>query len=176
VFKEKTSKAIDRYFHQGNNIFFKYISSQVMDAIILGIITGIVMWVMGIRYGALLALMLGVCNMIPVLGSIFATVVAAVMTVFTGGFSQGLTLLIVLIIIQQIDANIINPRLIGRVLKISPILTIFSVTVFGAYFGILGMFLAVPIIAVAKLIINDFIESRLEPKLKALKAPAKKKI
>ncbi len=65
---------------------------------------------------------------------------------------------IVVIILQQIDANIINPKIIGNSLEISPILIIFSVTLIGAYFGIMGMFLAVPIVAVIKLIINDFIK------------------
>jgi len=65
---------------------------------------------------------------------------------------------IVVIILQQIDANIINPKIIGNSLEISPILIIFSVTLIGAYFGIMGMFLAVPIVAVIKLMINDFIK------------------
>ncbi len=65
---------------------------------------------------------------------------------------------VIVIILQQIDANIINPKIIGNSLEISPILIVFSVTVIGAYFGIMGMFLAVPIVAVIKLAINDFIK------------------
>lgn len=63
----------------------------------------------------------------------------------------------VVIILQQIDANIINPKIVGDSLKISPLLVIFAVTIGGAYFGILGMFLAVPIVAVIKIVILDFI-------------------
>ena len=73
-------------------------------------------------------------------------------------------MVIVVVILQQIDANIINPKIVGNALELSPILVIFSVTLFGAYFGVLGMFLAVPIIAVIKIIINDFIEYRTEKK------------
>lgn len=65
---------------------------------------------------------------------------------------------VIVIILQQIDANIINPKILGNSLEISPILIIFSVTVIGAYFGIMGMFLAVPIVTVIKLIIDDFIK------------------
>ena len=60
-------------------------------------------------------------------------------------------------VLQQIDANIINPKIVGNSLEISPLLIIFSVTVGGAYFGVLGMFLAVPIAAVLKILINDYI-------------------
>ena len=65
---------------------------------------------------------------------------------------------IVVIVLQQLDANIINPKIVGESLKMSPLLVIFSVTIGGAYFGILGMFLAVPVAAVLKLVINDYID------------------
>ena len=67
---------------------------------------------------------------------------------------------IITTILQQIDANIINPKIVKDALKISRILIIFAVTVGGAYFGFLGMFLGVPIIAVIKTILNDFIENK----------------
>ena len=69
---------------------------------------------------------------------------------------------LVVIILQQIDSNIINPKIIGDSLEISPLLVIIAVTIGGAYFGVLGMFLAVPIAAVFKIIINDWIEAKKE--------------
>ena len=65
-------------------------------------------------------------------------------------------------LLQQIDSNIINPKIIGDSLEISPLLVIIAVTVGGAYFGVLGMFLAVPVAAVFKIIINDWIEAKKE--------------
>ena len=70
-------------------------------------------------------------------------------------------MLIVVIILQQIDANIINPKIVGKSLKISPILVLLGVTIGGAYFGILGMFLVVPAIAIVKILIEDFVDYRL---------------
>ncbi len=70
-------------------------------------------------------------------------------------------LAIVIIVLQQIDANIINPKILGGKLNISPILVIISVTVGGAYFGVLGMFLAVPAITVFKTILNDYLDVKL---------------
>ena len=69
-----------------------------------------------------------------------------------------------MILLQQIDANIINPKIVGDSLKISPLLVIFAVTIGGAYFGILGMFLAVPIIAVIKIVLLDFINLKISSK------------
>ena len=162
LFKEETCKSISKYFSKANDIFFKFISSQVMDAIIVGILVSITMWILGVKYWILLGFMVGLFNVIPYFGAIVGVAIATIITVFTGGFSQALWMLAIVIILQQIDANIINPRIIGNALKLSPILVIFSVTLFGAYFGVLGMFLAVPIIAVIKLLVNDFLEYRIE--------------
>ena len=71
---------------------------------------------------------------------------------------------VVVVILQQIDANIINPKIVGDSLEISQLLVIFAVTLGGAYFGVLGMFLAVPVATVIKLIIEDFIEEKQKSK------------
>ena len=116
------------------------------------------MSIMGVKYAALLGFMIGLFNVIPYFGAIIAVAIAVVITIFTGGITQAIWLAVVVIILQQIDANIINPKIIGNSLKISPLLVIFAVTVGGAYFGVLGMFLAVPVIAVIKLLVSDYIE------------------
>ena len=100
--------------------------------------------------------------MIPYFGAIIATAIAAIITLITGGLSQAIWMLIVVIILQQIDANIINPKIVGKSLKMSPLLVIFAVTVGGAFFGVLGMFLAVPIIAIIKLLVEDYIDYKNE--------------
>ena len=164
LFKEETCKAIDNYFTKANDIFFKFISSQIVDAIIVGIIVSVALWILGVKYWVLLGFMIGLFNIIPYFGAIVGIAISALITVFTGGFSKAIWMLIVVIILQQLDANIINPKIIGNALKLSPILVIFSVTVFGAYYGILGMFLAVPIIALIKILVNDFIEFRIKKK------------
>lgn len=164
LFKEETCKALDNYFIKANDIFFKFISSQILDGIIVGIIVSIAMWILGVKYWVLLGFMIGLFNVIPYFGAIIAVTIATLITVLTGGFSKAIWMLIVVIIIQQLDANIINPKIIGNALKLSPILVIFSVTVFGAYYGVLGMFLAVPLIAIIKILVNDFIEFRIKKK------------
>lgn len=164
LFKKETAKRLGKYFFKANDIFFKFISSQILDAVIVGIIVSIAMWIMGIKYWVLLGFMIGLFNIIPYFGAIIAVAIATLITIFTGGFSQAIWMLIVVVILQQLDANIINPRIVGNALKLSPILVIFSVTVFGAYLGVLGMFLAVPIIAIIKILVNDFIDYRIAKK------------
>ena len=161
IFKERTYKNIDKYYKHSNEIFFKFIASQFLDAVVVGILVTIAMSIMGIKYAPLLGFFIGLFNMIPFVGAIIAVGISAIITLITGGLSQAIWMLIVTIILQQIDANIINPKIVGKSLKISPILVLFAVTIGGAYFGILGMFLAVPVIAIIKILIEDFVDYRL---------------
>lgn len=158
VFKKETCKRLAKYFSKSNEVFFKFISSQLMDGILVGIITSIAMLIMGVKYAILLGFMIGLFNIIPYFGAIVAVGIAILVTWITGGLTQAIWVAVVVIILQQIDANIINPKIVGNSLQLSPILVIFAVTVGGAYFGFLGMLLAVPVIAVLKLLVCDYID------------------
>lgn len=166
MFKEKTYKNMDKYFNNSNEIFFKFIASQFLDAVVVGVLVTIALSIMGIKYAPLLGFFIGLFNMIPYVGAIIAVAISAVITLITGGLSQTIWMLIITIILQQIDANIINPNIIGQSLKVSPLLVIFAITVGGAYFGMLGMFLAVPVIAIIKIVIEDYIDLKLKKKQK----------
>lgn len=169
IFEENTCKNISKYFHRTNEIFLKFIASQLLDAIVVGVLASIAMSILGVKYAVLLGVMIGLFNMIPYFGAIVAVIISAVITFITGGFSQAIWMIVIVTILQQIDANIINPKIVGDSLKISPLLVIFAVTVGGAYFNILGMFLAVPIVAVLKVLIGDFIEFKNSQKHIAIK-------
>ncbi len=166
IFKEATYKKIADYFNKTNEIFYNFISGQVIDAVIVGIITSIAMWIMGVKYAVLFGFLIGLFNLIPYIGAIVAVALTVFITIFTGGISKAIWVLIVVVALQQIDANIINPKILGDRLEISKILIIFSVTFAGAYFGILGMFLAVPVIAVIQMLITDYISYKVKEKTK----------
>lgn len=157
MFNKNTYDNINRYFDRTNEIFLKFLASQLLDAIVVGILTSIAMSIMGVKYAVLLGFLIGLSNMIPYFGAIIGVIISIIITLLTGGVSQAIWMAISVIILQQIDANIINPKIVGDSLKISPLLVIFAVTIGGAYFGILGMFLAVPVVAVIKIVLLDFI-------------------
>jgi len=164
MFDEKSCNQIAKYADNTNRIFYKFISSQIIDAILVGILVTIAMSIIGVKYAVLLGFIIGLFNIIPYFGAIIAVVISVLITIITGGLSQAIIMALVVIVLQQIDANIINPKIIGNSLEISPLLVIFSVTVGGAYFGVLGMFLAVPIAAVLKIIVDDYLEFKIKKK------------
>lgn len=156
----KMYENVGKYFTRSNEIFFKFLSSQLLDAFVVGVITSVAMMILNVKYAALLGFMIGISNLIPYFGAIVGVGVAIIITIFTGGIGQAIWMAVIVIILQQIDANIINPKIVGNSLKISPLLVIFAVTIGGAYFGMLGMFLGVPVVTVIKVLLEDYIKSR----------------
>lgn len=154
----ETYQSIAKYGRKTNEIFCTFLASQLLDAIVMGTLASIAMSIMGVKYAIMLGIFIGLFNMIPYFGAIIAVVISVFITILTGGLPLAIEMAIVIIIIQQVDANIINPKIVGESLKISPLIVILSVTIGGAYFGIMGMFLAVPIAAILKLLLTDFIE------------------
>lgn len=165
---QKGFRRFNRYFTSGNEIFFGFISSQFIDAFVVAVLMSITLLILNVKYAVLLGVMIGIFNLIPYFGAILAVVIAGLITVLTGGWQQALIMVVVVTIVQQIDANIINPRITGSKLNVSPLLVIFAVTVGGAYFGIIGMFLAVPIAVLIKLMIEDYIANKNSEKKKAV--------
>lgn len=160
LFKKNTYEAVNKYFTKANEVFFTFISSQLLDAIIVGILTTVAMLIIKVKYAPLIGFTIGLFNMIPYIGAIVAVGIGILITFITGGLGKAVAMAIVVIILQQIDTNIINPKIIGVSLEVSPLLVIFSVTVGGAYFGIIGMFLGVPIAVVIKTVLNDWIDNK----------------
>lgn len=159
IFSEHLFENSRRWISTTNTIFYKFISSQFIDACIVGVAATIILTLMNVRFSVTLGILLGICNMIPYFGSIFASVVTAIISFFTGGLSHAVTVLVALIILQQIDGNIIGPRIMSGALNLNPIIIIISISVGGAYFGIIGMFLAVPIAAILKIIVTNWLDS-----------------
>ena len=160
LFKKNTYEAVNKYFTKANEVFFTFISSQLLDAVIVGILTTIAMLIIKVKYAPLIGFTIGLFNMIPYIGAIVAVGIGILITFITGGLGKAIAMAVVVILLQQIDANIINPKIIGVSLEVSPLLVIFAVTVGGAYFGIMGMFLGVPIAVVIKTVLNDWIDNK----------------
>jgi len=162
VMSETVFNSSRRWIQTTNQIFYKFISSQFIDACIVGVSASIVLLLMNVKFAITLGLLLGICNMIPYFGSIFASVVTAIITFFTGGLSHAVSVLFALIVLQQIDGNIIGPRIMSGALNLNPIIIIISITIGGAYLGILGMFLAVPIAAILKIIVTNWFDDSIK--------------
>ncbi len=160
IFKEKTRSFVLKYLRRINEFANKYIYCMLVDAVIIFVLGFLVLTVEGVKYAPLLGLMLGVFNLIPYFGAIIATAAIGVITVFTGSLTLAIVAVVSMIVVQQLDANLIQPKLFAGSLQVKPLWVIFAVFVGGGLCGTIGIFLAVPIAALGRSIIIDFMEYR----------------
>ncbi|MCL2565863.1 MAG: AI-2E family transporter [Defluviitaleaceae bacterium] len=144
-----------KYSHKINSYFKRYIYTQTIDGCILGTAVGFQLYLLGSPFALTLGILLGIVNYIPYFGSIVGTLVAVIVVAFTQGAGAALVASITLIVTQQLDANVLQPRLMGESFKLSPLLVIISITIGGAFAGMLGMIAAIPIVAVLRDILDD---------------------
>jgi len=135
----------------------RYIHTQTIGGIILGVMSIIALVIMRSPYALIIGIMLWIANYVPYFGSIIATIVAVLIVAFTQGPTMGLISAGVLLLIQQIEVNIIQPKLMSDTFSMSPLLVIISISIGGAIGGILGMIIIIPIVAVLKDVLDSVV-------------------
>jgi len=147
---EKTFKTIPEQIQ-------KYIITKLVLNILAGISVGFVLSLLGVPFPAVWGAFTAILNFIPTIGSAFATILPALMSLVESG-QIGFTLLVVACIagIQTLYFNILEPLIVGKRLNLNPLVILFSVIIWGYIWGIMGMFLAVPLTAILKIVISNF--------------------
>lgn len=130
-----------------NKAFGDYVAGTLLDALIIGVTNYIFMLLLGMPYGALISIIVAVTNLIPMFGPFIGAVPSALLLLLENP-SQSLIFIIFTIILQQIDGNVIKPRIHSSKTGMSGFWIVFAITVFGGFFGVLGMILGVPIMNV----------------------------
>ncbi len=146
---------------QTNRIFSGYISGKVLDSFVIGVIMIVCLFILRIPYAALIGVIIGVTRIIPMFGPIIGTVPCALLLLFANPW-QCLIFLILDIVIQQIDGNIISPRILGVYTGLAPFWVLLAVLLFGKLMGFAGMVIGVPIFATIYYIIKKITNASLE--------------
>ena len=166
--KESSEKVSD-FFKRVNDIFSKYIYCKLIEAVIVGLVSTLILFVFKVKYAVMLGFLIGFLNLIPYFGSIISTIFVVMITLVTGGVLQAIWIAVALLILEQIDGNYIGPKIMNNMLEIRPLWVIFAVTVFGKLFGVIGMLFSVPVFVVLKMIAKEFVIAKSERK-KALES------
>ncbi|MCD8519696.1 MAG: AI-2E family transporter, partial [Erysipelotrichaceae bacterium] len=143
--------------------FNQFIYGKTIDSIIVGILSFIVMSVLQWPYALLISVIVGITNMIPVFGP-FIGAVPGFLILFIVSPTTALWFILFIIILQQIDGNYIGPKILGDSLGLPTLWIMFAIIVGGGLFGVLGMFLGVPIFAVIYVIVKETIQLKLKNK------------
>ena len=163
LFSDKTFDTIMKYARISNATFGKFFVGKLLDSILVSLISLVLLLCFGFPYSLLIALIVGTLNLVPYLG-IFVGIAISSIIILIADPSKFLIFLLLMIIIQQIDSNIIAPRILGRQTGISSLWVIVAIVVMGEFFGVVGMIIAVPIFAILFTIIKEFTETRLSKK------------
>lgn len=150
---EKRQESIIELLEKMDKTLSNYISGQVIECLFVGTFTAIGYSLLGVRYAFLFGVIAGFTNLIPYLGPYLGLAPAVFVTIFDEPYKAILCCVVVLIV-QQIDGNIIYPNVIGKSLKIHPLTIIIVLLVAGNIAGLLGIFLGVPVYAIAKTIVS----------------------
>ncbi len=138
-----------------------FIFGKALDSLIIGIAAAICCGLMQIPYTPLIAFIVGLTNMIPVFGPFIGAVPCAFILLIISP-AKALEFVIFVLILQQIDGNILGPYILGDSMGLPPVWIMFAIIIGGALWGILGMFLGVPIFSVIYVLASDFIERKLK--------------
>lgn len=135
----------------------KYFSGKILDSFIVGLLSAIGLYLLKSKYSLLFGTLIGFMNLIPYFGPVIGMTPVVIINLFYNP-TVALFSLIYLLLVQQIEVAIIEPKIVGGQLGLSPFLTILAVTVGGGFFGIPGMILSVPIMGVIKIYLVKFTE------------------
>lgn len=146
------------YVKKSVNLFNSYFLGLFVDAIFMGIFSSIIFSFFKLPYAAVLGFIVAVGNLIPFFGPIISTAIVFIISAFSLGIVDSAWILIIQIIIAQLDANLLQPKILSQSTGISPLLVLISVTVFGSLGGTFGMILGVPFCALVKMLVLDYVD------------------
>ncbi|NLB77703.1 MAG: AI-2E family transporter, partial [Clostridiaceae bacterium] len=140
-----------------SRILAGFIQGQLMTALIVGVLETMGLILVGMKYPLVLGMIGGLANIIPYFGP-YIGAIPALAIALTISPLKAVWVAAVYIVVQQIDNSFISPKIIEGRLGLHPVATIFAVLVGGEFFGIIGMLLAVPVMAILRVFVNKFVE------------------
>lgn len=163
IFNREHSYKILELTHRANKIFGKFLGGKILDSFIIAIITFVVLTIFKMPYTLLVTVIVGVTNVIPFFGPFFGAIPSVILVRFVSPI-KAFWLLIIILIIQQLDGNVIGPKILGDSIGVSAFWILFALLIAGKFLGLVGMLLGVPLFAFIYSIIKDVTEERLDKK------------
>lgn len=149
--------------HRSNSTFGKFLVGKILDSLIIGILTFFILTISKMPYATLISVIVGITNIIPFFGPFIGAIPSFIIILFVSPV-KALWFLVIILVIQQIDGNIIGPKILGDSIGISAFWILFAILVAGKFLGLVGMIIGVPLFAVVYSLIKEIIEAKLKKK------------
>ena len=163
VFKPKYGNIIVEVLHKADDVFGGFIIGKIIDSAIIGVICYFGCLILHIPDPILVAVIIGVTNIIPVFGPFIGAIPSLLLVVIQSPI-HALYLLIFIIVLQQVDGNIIGPKILGNSTGLSAFWVMFAILIGGGLFGFFGMLLGVPVFAMIYYIISRLVNHSVKKK------------
>ena len=160
---KKVLAFIYKVLNVANNTFGKYFVGSIFDSVLIGIMTFIICWILKIPYYSVVSVIVCITNVIPYFGP-FLGAIPSFIIIFIFEPMKAIWFVVIILVLQQIDGNIIAPRILGNAVGLSALWVIIAVTVMGGFFGLVGMVLGIPLFSTFYILVKDFINTRLKNK------------
>lgn len=160
LFKPKTGNMIVKGVRKADEIFGGFIIGKIIDSAIIGVICYVGCMILRIPDAMLVSVIIGVTNVIPVFGPFIGAIPSLILVVIQSPW-HALYLLIFILVLQQVDGNIIGPKILGNSTGLSSFWVMFAILIGGSLFGFFGMLLGVPVFAMIYYILRIFVNSRI---------------
>lgn len=161
VIKPESFKKATEFLDRCNDILIRYISVDVIDGLIVGIVNFLFMVIMRMPYAALISVIVGVTNLAPTFGPIVGAILGAFVLVLIDPW-YALWFLIFTVVLQTLDGYVIKPKLFGGSLGVSALMILIAIILGGKLFGVGGILLAIPFAAIIDFTWKDFVIKKLE--------------
>lgn len=162
--KSNTGSKITYTFKVIHEVFARYLRGQLLEAFFVGVLSAIALSIVGIDYAFVIGIIAGICNMIPYVGPIVGTILAAIMGLLSGRPIKILYAIAAMLVVQQVDNNLLAPKIVGSSVGLHAVFTMLAILIGGNVGGLLGMLLAVPIAASCKVLFNNWYENYMKNK------------
>lgn len=157
VFRPRYGNVVMEVLRKADDVFGGFFIGKIIDSIIIGFICFGGLYVLRMPYTVLVSVIVGVTNVIPFFGPYIGAIPSAIL-IFLVNPVKGIQFIIFIIILQQVDGNIIGPKILGNTTGLSPFWVIFAILLFGGSFGVIGMLFGVPIFAVIYYVVKRIVE------------------
>ena len=151
---EKRAKRIFAFFSRVNDSFSHFVTGQVVEAIIIGLLCFIGMLILGLPYATVVSVLVGVTALIPILGAYIGTAIGALLILVESPI-KALWFIVFIIILQQLEGNLIYPHVVGKSVGLPGIWVLAAVTVGGNIYGVMGMLVSVPVCSVIYVYLSE---------------------
>jgi predicted PurR-regulated permease PerM len=149
---------------KSHEIFSRFFVGKIIDSAIIGLMCFVIMWFFRIPNSPAIGFIVGITNMIPYFGPFIGAIPALLVTLASGSLWQVLLVFIIILGLQQFDGLYLGPKILGKKVGVGAFWIIVSVTVGGALFGLVGMFVGVPVTVLFKTLVETYVENRLKEK------------